>query len=594
MTWQLFFTFVITAVAILLFVTERLRIDLVALLVMASLLAFGIISPEEGIQGFSNPATVTIGAMFVLAEGLRRTGLAGQMGDTLGNLFAENYVVAMATMMCGIGLISIAISNTAVVAIFMPVLISAARDADISATRVLMPLSFAAMFGGVCTLIGTSTNILVSSLMDQHQMAPIGMFEMAPIGAIFLTVGIAYMLTVGEWLMPERAETGDLTKSYEMAEYLTEVKLLDGAESAGKALGEAPLGKAKEVDILEVVRDGETVGTPDPTFVLREQDIVQLRAPAEMIPQLDLWEGLRLRPHARVTEAELGIEKNELLEAVIAPDSQLVGRSLHDLALDEQFDLSVLAVRRERELLHGNLMEEPLEGGDVLLLQTTRDRVPQLQRHRSFVVVSEVSLPDVREHLTIPALLVLVAVVATVALDVFSIVTASILGCCALVLLGVVTVEEAYESINWQVIFLLAGILTLGVALENTGGVTLITDFLVNWIGGFGGTALLAGFYGVTAILTCLMSNQATAVLLTPVAIDAAGQMGLDPRPFVLAIAFASSASFMTPIGYQTNTMIYGAGQYKFKDFVIIGTPLTLLFWVMSVLAIPYFWPMAA
>ncbi|MFB6371954.1 MAG: SLC13 family permease, partial [Bradymonadaceae bacterium] len=349
-----------------------------------------------------------------------------------------------------------------------------------SATRVLMPLSFAAMFGGVCTLIGTSTNILVSSLLEQHQMAPIGMFEMAPIGALFLTTGILYMLTVGEWLMPDRAETGDLTESYEMAEYLTEVKLMAGAESAGSTLDEAPLGKAEGVHILEVIRDGQTIGTPDPTFVLREKDVVQLRAPAEMIPQLDLWEGLRLRPHTTLTEDELGIEQNELLEAVIAPDSQLVGRSLRDLAMDEQFDLSVLAVRRERELLHGNLMEELLEGGDVLLLQTTRDRIPQLQRHRAFVVVSEVSLPDVREHLTIPALLVLAGVVATVALNFFSIVVAAILGCLALVLMGVVTVEEAYESINWQVIFLLAGILTLGTALENTGGVELITHLLVD------------------------------------------------------------------------------------------------------------------
>ncbi len=592
MSWQLSFTLLVTVAAVVLFVTEKLRIDLVALLVMASLLAFGVVTPEQGLRGFSNPATITIGAMFVLAEGLRKTGLAEQLGDSIARLFAANYTAAMAAMMLGVGLISIAIANTAVVAIFMPVLISASRDADISATRVLMPLSFAAMFGGVCTVIGTSTNILVSSILEQHELAPIGMFEMAPIGALFVVSGTVYMLTVGEWLMPKHADTGDLTESYEMHEYLTEVQLLEGADSVGKPLKDAPLRKVEDVDVLEIVRGEETIGKPDGTFVLRERDIIKLRAPAEVIPQLDLWEGLQLRPQAEVTEEELGMERNELLEAVIAPDSQLVGRSLHDLALDEQFDLHVLAVRRERELLHGNLMGQPLEGGDVLLLQTTRDRIPQIQRHRAFVVVSEVSLPDVREHLTIPALLVLAAVIATVAVDVFSIVTASILGCLALVLLGVVTVEEAYESINWQVIFLLAGILTLGVALENTGGVDMITDLLVNGIGSFGGTALLAGFYATTALLTCLMSNQATAVLLTPVAIDAAGQMGLDPRPFVLAIAFASSASFMTPIGYQTNTMIYGAGQYKFRDFVIIGTPLTLMFAVLAVVVLPILWPM--
>lgn len=322
-------------------------------------------------------------------------------------------------MKFGIGLISIAISNTAVVAIFMPVLIGAARDANISSTRVLVPLSFAVMFGGVCTLIGTSTNILIRSVMEQHQMAPIGMFEMAPVGALFLVAGVLYMLTVGEWLMPKHADTGDLTESYEIHEYLTEVQIWKGADSEGKALEDAPLTKTEGVDILDIVREGEAIDNPDGTHILR------LRAPAEIISQLDLWDGLQLRPQAEVTEEELGIERNELLEAVIAPDSQLMGRSLRDLALDEQFDVHVLAVRRARELLHDNLMEQPLQRGDVLLLKTTRDRIPQFQRHRAFVVVSEVSLPDVRERLTIPTLLVIAGVIATVAVNVFSIVTAS-------------------------------------------------------------------------------------------------------------------------------------------------------------------------
>jgi di/tricarboxylate transporter len=592
MSWELIVVLALTALAVILFVTEALRVDLVALLIMSLLMATGILTPSEGLAGFSNSATVTIAAMFVLSEGLRQTGLVRVLGAKLSELFKKSYKRAMAAMMGGVGALSAFINNTGVVAIFLPIMTGASRDARISATKVLMPMSFAAMFAGVCTLIGTSTNILVSAIVEDHGMAPIGMFEMAPLGLVFFGVGIAYMLTIGDWLMPAREKPEELTESFEMSPYLTEIVIGEHSTSAYRACGNADLCESQDVDILEVFRQGEALGHPDSDLILRPGDVLRIRGSAEAIRELDKDPTIEIRPEADFSDAQLEEVESELLEAVVAPDSIIDGKSLNEMDFQQQFTAHVLAIRREGELLHDNLLDERLEAGDVLLLQTPSDKIAQLQRHPAFLVVSELGLPEYRREMLIPALLIVAAVVSTAAFDIFPIVTSAVAGAVLLVLLRVVSIQQAYESINWQVIFLLAGILSLGIALEKTGGVDIIADFITGTIGAYGPRAMLAGFYVTTALLTSIMSNQATAILLAPVALDAADTMGFDARPFALAIAFAASSSFITPIGYQTNTLVYGAGQYKFVDFIKVGTPLTVIFAVIAIVLLPMFWPM--
>jgi len=640
--WELVTVGVLTVFAVVLFVGELLEIELVALLVMGVLLVTGIISPQEGLRGFSNPATVTIACMFVLSEGLRRTGVVNRAGAVLSSIFSRyDFRVAMTGMMVMTGLLSGFINNTAVVAIFLPVVLDATRQTDISATKALMALSFSAMFGGICTLIGTSTNILVSSIITEYQMEPIGMFEMAPLGLVCFVFGAVYMLTAGDYLIPERGGSGELTESFELDEFLTELEVTPDAPNSEepRRLDEF-ITPGLDVDVLEVVRDGETLPQSQGDLVVEAGDIIRIRGPAEAIHELISKAGIVIKPEAAPADAELTEGEAELFEAVVAPNSMLANKSLDEVDFDETFTANILAIRRRGDLIHQDLLNIPLKGGDVLLLQAPSDRVNQLQRHPAFVVMSEVGLSPFRESRVFPAVLTIAGVIATAAFGFISlqvaawmsivlmalvaliqslprarylggtptivlagliplgmamdlpIVATAIAGSLLMTLSGILTPSEAYESINWQVIMLLAGLIPLGTALENTGGVELISESMMGIGGGFGATALLAVVYLTTVLLTGIMSNQATAILFAPLAVELARSLGVNPRPFVFAVTFAASASFLTPVGYQTNTLIYGAGKYEFADFLKVGTPLTLLFWLIAVVLIPVIWPL--
>ena len=591
MSWELIVVFGLTVMAVILFISEKLRIDMVALLVMAVLMVTQILEPAEALGGFSNEATITIAAMFVLSEGLRQTGVVNVIGRWLSRLFEKSYRAAMLAMMTGVGALSGFVNNTGVVALFLPIMTGASRDSGISATKVLMPLSFAAMFGGVCTLIGTSTNLLVSQILVDHGHDGIGMFEMLPLGIVYFVSGIVFMMTVGEKLMPARDVERDLTESFEMGAFLTEAEVQADSSIAGNPCGEIDLCRQGDVDILEIIRDGESLGEPDGDVHVHEGDILRLRGSVQAISEMERAGDVVIRPEKFIGEAQLDTDTSELFEAVIAPDSMIDGKSLSDVDFSDQFGAIVLAIRREGELMHRDLLHETLRAGDVLLLRAPQDRVAGLQRNNAFVVVSEVGVPEYKRHLIIPVVAIILAVVALAAFDVLPIVVSAVGGGVALVLTRAVTLKEAYDAINWQVIFLLAGILSLGVALEQTGGVDLIADFLLDGLADFGPRALLAGFYFVSAVLTGVMSNQATAILLAPVAISAGVEMDIDPRPLVLSITFAASASFITPVGYQTNTLIYGAGNYRFSDFFKVGTPLTFMFGVIAVFLLPMIWP---
>ncbi|MGM0555149.1 MAG: SLC13 family permease [Myxococcota bacterium] len=591
MSWELLVVFGLTVLAVILFISEKLRVDMVALLVMAVLMVTQILEPEQALKGFSNAATITIAAMFVLSEGLRQTGVVNVIGRWLSELFEKSYRAAMLAMMAGVGTLSGFVNNTGVVAIFLPIMTGASRDAGISATKVLMPLSFAAMFGGVCTLIGTSTNLLVSQILADHGHASIGMFEMLPLGIIYFITGMIFMMTVGEKLMPARDIDQDLTESFQMGAFLTEVEVEPNATFDGQACGTIDLCEKGEVDILEIIRDSESLGEPDEDIVVHAGDILRLRGSVQAISEMEQTGDVVIRPEKIVGEEQLGTESSELFEAVIAPDSMIDGKSLSRVDFPEQFGATVLAIRREGELMHTDLLEERLRAGDVLLVRAPRDRLEALQRHNAFVIVSEVGVPEYKEHMILPVIGIILLVVALAAFNVLPIVVSAVAGGVAMVLIRAVTLKEAYDAINWQVVFLLAGILSLGVALEQTGGVDIIADFLLNRLSEYGPRALLAGFYFVSAILTGVMSNQATAILLAPVAISAGIEMNIDPRPLVLSITFAASASFITPVGYQTNTLIYGAGNYRFADFFKVGTPLTLMFGLIAVVLLPMIWP---
>lgn len=590
MSVETLFVLAVLLLAVVLFVTEKLSVDLVGLLVMALLLLSRIITPSEGLSGFSNTATITVGAMFVLSAGLFRTGAVNSLGAFVSRIFQKNFSIAMLAVMILVGLLSAFINNTPVIAIFLPILLGVAKEMRISASKILMPISFASMFGGVCTLIGTSTNILVSSIAESHGLAPFSMFELTPLGLIMFIVGATYMLLIGIRLIPNRRREGDLTEAFSLNEYLTEIVLLPDGPSVGQLIKDTPLVHDLDVTIVQIRRDSVVIHQPTADVRLRAGDVLLVRCDLEKIRALQEREGVRLKPQVKWDDEHLTSDEYRLLEVVVAPNSALVGSTLQRSRFRENYGGIVLAIRHHQQILREKISDTVLRGGDVLLVAIHRAQLNAFKRSRHFIVVSEQQTVEFRRDKSIVAVAIVIGVVLAATINLAPIVVAAVSGAILLILFGCLTLEEAYQAIEWKILFLLAGVLSLGTALEKTGAAQLISSHLVSTVGDFGLVALVSAFYLLTSALTETMSNNATAVLLAPIAISTAAALGVSPRPFLIAITFAASASFMTPVGYQTNTMIYGPGQYKFIDFVKVGTPLNLLFWLLATLLIPVFW----
>jgi len=592
MTLEIGVVLLLAIIAVVMFASEKYPVDLVALMLMATLLLTGIVTAEEGISGFSNTATITVGAMFILSAGLFKTGVVNFLGVQVIRVFRVNFWLAIATMMIVAGGLSAFINNTPVVAIFIPIMLSVAGSMNISVSKLLMPLSFAAMFGGVCTLIGTSTNILVNTIAERYGQPAFGMFEFAPLGLIFFGAGLVYMLLIGIRLIPDRRTDKELTEEFGMEEYLTEIIVQPEAKSVGQPVVTCSMVEEVGIEILEVIRDGRRISLPPSLTIIQAGDVLRVRGNVEKIKKLQEQEGIVLKPSRKFQDKDIVSDEIDLLEAVIAPNSTLEGKTLKRARFRDTYGATALAIRHRGTLMHDDVGTTVLTAGDVLLIEARKEAIERLKEDDAFVFVSEVGLPKFRTNKMIPALMIVAGVVTTAALGVLPIVISAIIGCVMLVVTRCITLEEAYEAIDWKVIFLLAGALTLGVALEKTGTALFISNILVRAVGALGPVALVAAFYLLTSVLTNAMSNNATAVLVAPIAIAAAESLQVDARPFLMAIAFAASASFMTPVGYQTNTMIYGVGQYRFADFLRVGTPLNILFWIIATLMIPYFWPL--
>lgn len=591
MTIEIGITLLIIVVAVYLFATEKLPVDLVALCVMAILLISGIISPNEGISGFSNSATVTVGAMFILSAGLQKTGAVIGLASMVTKLFSKNFWFALFVTMAAIGLISAFINNTPVIAIFIPILLNVAVVNKISISKLLMPASFASMFGGVCTLIGTSTNILVSSIAVSYGLKPFGMFDFAPLGLIFFAAGTIYLLVIGVRLIPERRQTGDLTSNFQLRDYITDIILLEGALSIGKTLVDSPLVKELDIDVLEVIRNKKRIQIPPSKTILQVGDILRVRCDINEIQKIKGRMGVKLISDFKWKDSDIESDDVKLVEAIISPNSELIGKTLKTSDFRNRFQATAMALRHRGKLMQKGFANTFLSAGDALLLEIKSEQFNRFSNNINFVLVSDVKLPKFRKDKILISLGIVAGVILFASLGIAPILVTAIIGAVLLVLTGCITLGEAYNAIDWKVIFLLGGILSLGIALEKTGAALLISNFLLNSLGWLGPVAIVAAFYLLTSLLTETMSNNATAVLLAPIAITTANSLGIDPRPLLMAVTFAASASFMTPVGYQTNTMIYGVGQYKFIDFMKVGAPLNFIFWILAIIFIPYFFP---
>ena len=586
-------TLVIAAVAVLLFVTEWVTVDVVAMLLVVALVVAGVISPQEGLAGFSNEATLTVAFMFVLSAALLKTGALQQVAGMLAGRFRRQPRKATLLLLLVVALCSAFINNTPVVAVFIPVVNRIAATAKMKASKLLIPLSFASIFGGLCTLIGTSTNILVSGIAIAHGHTGFAMFTLAPLGLILLGVGVLYLTYFGSNLLPEREGDDSLADKFALHDYLAEIVILDHPDLAGRRIMDSPLVRELDMDIIEVRRAEQAFVLPPGDFRLVTGDTLKVRCDRTKILNLKDW--VRLIDNTgslRLMGTGLERDNSSLIEMVVTPNSDFVGKNLREVDFRRSYRAVPLAIRQREETLHERLYQLPLTPGDVILAEVKSHYLQELQRIEQqqdspFILLSSDAITDFKRgrFYFVTALVAGVIALATAGLLPISI--AALLGVCVLVVSGTISMAEAYESIDWKIVFLLAGSLSLGRAMSNSGLDATIAGLLTGSIFAWGPFALVAGLYLATNLLTEVMSNNATAALLAPVALACADQIGIDPLPLLVTVAIAASASFMTPVGYQTNAMVYSAGRYKFLDFTRIGAPLSLVFWAVTSLLVP-------
>ncbi|MFC4359492.1 SLC13 family permease [Halobium salinum] len=550
--------------------------------------------PGQALSGFASTATLTVLAMFILSDGVQRTGLVQILGAKIAEFTQGDETRQLSATVGVVAPISGFINNTAAVAILLPMVTDLAERGRTSPSKLLLPLSYASMFGGMLTLIGTSTNILASQLSERLGVGAFSMFEFTQLGLVVMVVGIAYLLTVGRYLTPERIKPRtDLTEEFEMGEYLTEVVVREDSPLLGQQVQRALVETEFDVDLLQLIRGEETFLEPLGPKQIQAGDVFTIRTDRDTLLELLDAEGLDLVP-VTVDESELEVAEGgqNLVEVVVAPGSALVGESLVSASFRQRYDATVLALRRGGELIRRRMDRVPLRVGDTLLVQATIESVERLDANRDFIVAQRIERRDFRKERIPVALGIIAAVVGLAAVDVLPIVVSAIAGALAMVLTGCLKPTEVYDSVQWDVIFLLAGVIPLGIAMENTGAAQLLADGIVATADFLPLLAVLGVFYVATALLTNVISNNASVVLMVPVAVDAAVNLGANAFSFVLAVTFAASTAFMTPVGYQTNLFVYGPGGYRFTDYLRVGGPLQAIFAVVTTLGIAYFWPL--
>ncbi|MFK7921420.1 MAG: SLC13 family permease [Bacteroidia bacterium] len=587
---------VVIVLAVILFVSELLSVDLVAMLIVIALVLTGVVSPAEGIAGFSNNATLTVAFMFVMSAALLKTGAFQYLGLRLANVFRYNFRLGLVLMMILVAVFSAFINNTPIVAVFIPVVVQIGHASGQSPAKMLMPLSFASIFGGMCSLIGTSTNVLVSGIAVENGLEPFGMFEMTPLGLIFVVIGIIYMATIGSALLPKRDEPADLKQKFNMGEFLTEIEILPNAKSVGKPIMASPLVRELDMEIIQIRRGENNFTLPPGDMTLKAHDILKVRCSVDKLRLLKDRIEIQEESNVRIGDHNLQGRNSVMVEFVITANSPYEGKTLKEVDFRRQYRAAPLAIRHREEVMNENLLEVPLKSGDVILAEVKRHYVKALKERETqqgspFIVLSTQYNLHIHRRKLLLSTIIIAGVVISASTGALPIVMSALIGVVSLVLTRVLSMKEVYAAINWNIVFLLAGALSLGVAMQNSGLSIIIADLLSGTLGQWGPMAVVSGLYLSTMLLTEVMSNNATAALLAPIAIAIARSMELSPTPFLMAVAFAATVSLLTPVGYQTNTMIYSAGEYRFFDFFRVGALLSLVFWILATLLIPYFFP---
>ncbi len=582
----------LVVVLLVLFFREILPIPVTALLATIVLMGTGILDLKDGFSGFSSPATIAVMSMFVLSAGIQQTGAVNILTEKLSSWSGKSRFRQVGGIAVASGPLSGFINNTPVVAVMIPAVVQMARKAGISPSKLLMPLSHIAMLGGLLTIIGTSTNLLGNSVLSRLGIAPFGFFEFTIVGLIALGTGILYHLTIGGLLLPDRG-SGDLIERFDMKGFLAEYVVPEESDLAGKNLREAGLTFQQGVHVARITRDGNTVDAPHAFTRIMLGDELVLEGSRKRLAELQ-EKGLKALPELRHPLADADVETGGLAtaEVVITTGSRYVGQTVKGIDFRRRYDAQVLAVRHNGHVEVGPISESRLKPGDVLLVQATPRALDRMREKPDLYVTREREKATYRPEKMPHAILIVLGVVLVAALGWMDIAVAALTGAALMVILGVLRIEEFLNNIQWDIVLMLAGIIPLGVALEQTGAAALLADAVVGLGGFMPGWWFLVFLFLATSLITEMVSNNASVVLLLPVATTAAVALGLDPRPVGLTVMLAASTSMLTPIGYQTNTMIFAPGNYQFRDYIRVGGPLNLILAFVIPAAIAWQFPL--
>jgi len=597
MTWEIAFVFLLLVLTLASFVWEKFPPDVTALTLFTVLMLTGILPSEEALTVFSNPAPLTIGAMFILSAALVKCGLIDRVSGMVERMVVLPYPLVIFAMILVVAPLSAFVNNTPVVVVFLPVILGLARKMKLAPSKLLIPLSYAAILGGTCTLLGTSTNLIVNGIAVAQGERAFSMFELAWLGLPTTILGGIYLALVGKKMLPVREMLSDILSEDERREYITEAFVQPNSPMLGKTLSESGLKKARGVRVLEIVREGIAIRIRPKSTRLEAGDRLILSCRPSGVAHARSVEGIDLLSDLHLGLEQIAAHEGSLVEAMVAPQFSMIGQTARDGNFRQRFRMIVVALHRKGRNVRERIETLPIEPGDVLLMMGTDQAIDALRGSNELVLFDRARTPTKSPTSRILFVLgIIAAVVTAAALGLTPIATAAVTGCVVLLLSGILSSKEAYGSVEWNLIFLIFGMLAMGLALQQSGAAAWLATNLVTGLNSLAGSEhrtiiALATVYFTTMFFTEILSNNAIAALMAPIAIQVSSELGVDSRPFIVAVMFAASAAFSTPIGYQTNTYVYGVGGYRFTDFLKIGLPMNALCFAMAMVVIPVIWP---